>query len=60
MIIHSDGSALPDNAKKFYNELNGEKELVWLEGYHFDFYDQPGQVNEAVEKASKFFHQHIG
>lgn len=59
MIIHSDGSALPDNAKKFYNELSGKKELIWLEGYHFDFYDQPKQVNQAVENAAKFFHIHL-
>ena len=59
MIIHSDGSALPDNAKKFYNKLNDEKELVWLEGYHFDFYDQPKQVNEAVENVVNFFHKHL-
>ncbi len=55
MIFHSDGSALPDNAKKFYNHLQGEKELVWGDGYHFDYYDQPEQVNVAVEKVSKFF-----
>lgn len=59
MVIHSDGGALPDNAKKFYHELSGEKELVWLEGYHFDFYDQPKQVKEAVENASGFFHRHL-
>jgi len=55
MVVHSDGSALPDNAKKFYNNLQGEKELVWGDGYHFDYYDQPAQVNAAVEKVSAFF-----
>lgn len=59
MIIHSDGSALPDNAKQFYNELSGEKELVWLDGYHFDFYDQEVQVNEAVANASRFFKEKL-
>ncbi|NAS13743.1 alpha/beta fold hydrolase [Flavobacteriaceae bacterium R33] len=55
MMVHSDGSALPDNAKSFYNDLQGEKELVWSDGYHFDYYDQPAQVNAAVEKVSTFF-----
>lgn len=55
MMFHSDGSALPDNAKKFYNALKGEKELVWGDGYHFDYYDQAKQVNVAVEKVSAFF-----
>lgn len=55
MVVHSDNSALPDNAKLFYEKLQGEKELVWLEGNHFDFYDQPKQVNEAVAHLSTFF-----
>ncbi|MHA4844769.1 alpha/beta hydrolase [Flavitalea antarctica] len=55
MMFHSDGCALPDNAKKFYNLLKGEKELVWGDGYHFDYYDQPKQVAAAVEKVSAFF-----
>lgn len=55
MIIHSDGSALPDNARSFYDQLQGQKELVWLEGYHFDFYDQEKQVNEAATQAGDFF-----
>jgi uncharacterized protein len=55
MMVHSDGSALPDNAKKFYNALQGEKELVWGDGYHFDYYDQSKQVNTAIEKVSIFF-----
>ena len=59
MVIHSDGSALPDNAKKFYNNLSGEKELVWLEGYHFDFYDQEKQVNDASDNAIRFIKSYI-
>lgn len=59
MMVHSDGSALPDNAKTFYEELQGEKELVWADGYHFDYYDQPKQVNMAVEKVSAFFRKHL-
>jgi len=59
MIIHSDHSALPDNAKKVYQQLKGEKELVWLEGNHFDFYDQINKVIESSEKVIAFFKKHL-
>ena len=59
MLVHSDGSALPNNAKEFYNGLQGQKELVWLDGNHFDFYDQEEKVNEAVKNISRFFKQHL-
>ncbi len=55
MLIHSDGSALPDNVKKFYETIPVEKELVWLEGSHFDFYDQEEKVNEAVAALVPFY-----
>ncbi|OEK07264.1 hypothetical protein BFP71_04980 [Roseivirga misakiensis] len=57
MIIHSDGSALPNNAKLFYEQLSGKKELIWLEVNHFDFYDQEEQVNRSSNHASEFFHK---
>ncbi|OEK03887.1 hypothetical protein BFP97_15185 [Roseivirga sp. 4D4] len=57
MIIHSDGSALPDNAKLFYEQLKGKKELVWLDGNHFDFYDQKDQVDRSSKHAADFFRQ---
>lgn len=60
MMVHSDGCALPDNAKKFYEELPGEKELVWGDGYHFDYYDQPKQMNLAADKVGEFFLKNLG
>ncbi len=58
-MVHSDNCALPDNAKKFYSKLQGEKELVWGDGYHFDYYDQPKQVSASVEKVAPFFLNHL-
>ncbi len=49
LVIHSDGSALPDNARRFYASLGGEKHLVWTEGQHLDFYDRDPQVSAAVD-----------
>jgi hypothetical protein len=59
MVVHSDGSTFPDQAKKFYSQLQGKKELVWGEGNHFDFYDQPDQVNYAVKNVTRFFKQYL-
>jgi len=59
IMFHSDRCALPDNAKKFYNGLKGPKEMVWGNGYHFDYYDQSKQVDEVIGKASTFFEKHL-
>src|SRR3954453_10903831 len=45
MVVHSDGCAFPDEARRFYSELRGEKELVWADGTHFDYYDSPAQID---------------
>ncbi|MGJ5894076.1 alpha/beta hydrolase [Streptomyces sp. V2] len=34
IVVHSDGSALPDHAKRLYDSVRGEKELVWADGTH--------------------------
>lgn len=59
MVVHSDGCAFPDQAKKFYSQLQGEKELVWGDGYHFDYYDQPKQVDYAVKNVTRFFKENL-
>jgi uncharacterized protein len=58
MVVHSDGCAFPDQAKKFYSLLPGEKELVWADGKHFDYYDQPAQIDNAVKNVTRFFDEH--
>jgi fermentation-respiration switch protein FrsA (DUF1100 family) len=37
MVVHSDESAFPDEAKKLYEGIQGEKELVWADGNHYDY-----------------------
>ncbi|MEL7423701.1 MAG: alpha/beta hydrolase [Bacteroidota bacterium] len=59
MMIHSDGSALPNNAKEFFEQLAGPKELVWGDGDHFDYYDQAAQVEMATQRASEFLKMQI-
>ncbi len=59
MVVHSDGSAFPDEAKKLYSELQGEKELVWADGTHYDYYDSPEQIDNAVANVTRFFRTHL-
>jgi uncharacterized protein len=54
MIIHSDDSALPDQARKVYGLLAGKKELTWLKGGHFEFYDNAAKVQEAAGHVARF------
>ncbi|MBT2560709.1 alpha/beta hydrolase [Pedobacter sp. ISL-68] len=59
MVLHSDESAFPDNAKEFYSKLKGTKELVWADGNHYDYYDSEKQIDNAVRNVSRFFNEHL-
>ncbi|MFJ9482783.1 alpha/beta hydrolase [Streptomyces mirabilis] len=59
IVVHSDQSALPENAKRLYEAVQGEKELVWSDGNHFDYYDSPKQIDNAVANVTRFFHTHL-
>lgn len=58
IVVHSDESAFPDNAKKFYADLQGPKELVWADGNHYDYYDSEAQIDNAVKNVTRFFNAH--
>ncbi|AYD48337.1 alpha/beta hydrolase [Arachidicoccus soli] len=56
LMVHSDNAALPDNAKRFFDDIpHSDKLLHWAEGEQFDFYDQPKQVSDAVAAMNVFF-----
>jgi fermentation-respiration switch protein FrsA (DUF1100 family) len=57
LIVHADGCALPDNARRVHSRLTGRKELAWLDGSQQDFYDQPAHVRAATERALAWFDQ---
>lgn len=59
IVVHSDESAFPDEAKKLYDRLQGEKELVWADGNHYDYYDSPAQIDNAVANVTRFFRDHL-
>ena len=55
LMVHSDGSALPDNVRRFFNLLKGSKDLYWTEGEHTQFYDQEPFVSKSVEAVAGHF-----
>jgi uncharacterized protein len=54
LFVHSDGCVFPDNVRSVHARLRGPKQLVWTEGGQTDFYDQPAQVEFAVNAADVF------
>ncbi len=59
LIIHSDDSAFPDQARKVHELIPGEKTLHWAEGAHFDFYDHADKVNESADLIAEHFKKHL-
>lgn len=54
-IVHSRTGAVPDGTEQFFQALPGRKDIVWAEGEQFDFYDQPAQVNVAIDVVHTHF-----
>jgi hypothetical protein len=59
MVVHSDQSAFPEEAKRLYAAIQTEKELVWGDGNHFDYYDSPAQIDHAMVNVTRFFRAHL-
>lgn len=57
LFVHSDGCALPDNARLVHDRVRGHKQLVWLDGTQQDYYDQPRQVEAATEHVVSWFRE---
>lgn len=55
LVVHSGGSAFPDQARKVYEQLAGPKELYRAKDEHFDFYDQAAQVRDAADHVAAHF-----
>lgn len=59
MVVHSEGSAFPDEARRLFEAIPAEKELVWADGNHYAYYDSPAQIDNAVANVSRFFRTHL-
>jgi dienelactone hydrolase len=57
LFVHADGCVFPDHVRELHARLKGPKALVWASGSQIDFYDQPAQVDTAVEAAIGWFGQ---
>lgn len=53
-MVHSDGCAFPDQARRFYDRLAGPRRLTWLGGTHFDYYDSAVHLDHAVDEITDF------
>jgi fermentation-respiration switch protein FrsA (DUF1100 family) len=60
MLVHSDGSVLPDNVRTVARNLRGPADIIWGEGSQTDFYDQPAQVGFAVDAVDAHFQKTLG
>lgn len=50
LLVHSESAAIPQGAKAFYQDLPGDKKMVWTDGSQFDFYDSEKQVLFSVKE----------
>jgi ketosteroid isomerase-like protein len=57
LSVHSDQSALPDNARRFFALAKGAKKLMWMNGEHTQFYDTEPQISRAVNAIATHFAQ---
>jgi fermentation-respiration switch protein FrsA (DUF1100 family) len=55
LFVHSDDCVFPEHVKRVHANVKGAKELVWTSGSQIDFYDQPEQVNTAVQAIQRWF-----
>ncbi|GAA1715050.1 alpha/beta hydrolase [Fodinicola feengrottensis] len=55
LFVHGDDCVLPDNVRRIGKTLSGPTEMVWSDGGQTDFYDQPAQVDLAVDAATTHF-----
>jgi fermentation-respiration switch protein FrsA (DUF1100 family) len=54
LLVHSDGCVFPENARAVHAQLRGPKHLVWAEGGQTDFYDQPMEVELALNAVDTY------
>jgi fermentation-respiration switch protein FrsA (DUF1100 family) len=61
LMIHSEGALAPALARKFFENLSGPKEEVWLDAdAQTRFYDDDGVIAQAADKLGEHFSRHLG
>ena len=59
LVFSTDGALTREQAKKFYDRVKSEKQLVWGTGYHFNFYDVFPEMIQAVDAVVPFMRKHL-
>ena len=59
LIITSEKAATPQAGQQFYDQLQGPKDIAWMEGGQLDFYYKPEQVDPAVERVAQHFNAYL-
>jgi hypothetical protein len=59
LVFSTDDALIPAQARKFYDLVQSEKELVWSEGYHFNFYDVAPELYKAIDAVVPFMQKHL-
>jgi fermentation-respiration switch protein FrsA (DUF1100 family) len=60
LFVHGDGCVFPDHVRSIHARVRGPKQLVWEEGSQIDFYDQPRQVDAAINAVTHWFEETLG
>jgi hypothetical protein len=59
LIVRSEDAAVPAGARRIYEYLVCDKEIVWTDGTQTGFYDQPATVGPAAARAAAHFARHL-
>lgn len=58
LIVHSEHALAPGLARRFYSDLPGQKEQVWLQSQgQIDFYDDPEVIGPAADAVADFLNR---
>lgn len=61
LMIHSQNALAPDLARKFYENLAGDKQEIWVESQgQIDFYDDPKLIEPAASRIAEHFAKYMG
>jgi fermentation-respiration switch protein FrsA (DUF1100 family) len=55
LFVHADGCVFPHNIEALRHSLGGPVEVAWGDGSQIDFYDQPPQVEFALDALDAHF-----
>lgn len=60
LLIHAENALSPALARKFFDNLSGEKKIYWLDSKgQIDFYDDPTLIEPATDLMAEHFRVHL-